>query len=199
TPADQDIFFGRDMEIKELCHSVFSHKVSVVFGSSGAGKTSLVQCGLISRLKPEKVTLFALRSALDPLAVLREDCLSNIGRDLADSDLFSLVKQTAHTLKKTMILLFDQFEEIFILQPFETRKNLALLFRQIMHSELDIKIILSIREEYFAQLLEFEKVVPDILAHRIWVRTSPVCRSRQSSLIPVGSVRSGSNPRCRPR
>ena len=35
TPADQDIFFGRDMEIKELYHSVFSHKVSVIFGSSG--------------------------------------------------------------------------------------------------------------------------------------------------------------------
>jgi len=38
TSADHDIFFGRDMEIKELYHSVFSHKVTVVFGNSGVVK-----------------------------------------------------------------------------------------------------------------------------------------------------------------
>ncbi|MDM8537606.1 hypothetical protein QUF70_12685 [Desulfobacterales bacterium HSG17] len=170
TPEDRDIFFGRDMEIRELYHAVFSHKVSVVFGNSGAGKTSLVQCGLFSRIKPEKAVFFPIRSAIDPMISLKNDCIKKILPFEDGSDIFSNLGNTARSLKKTMILFFDQFEEIFILQPVETRKQLALLYKKILQSDLDIKIILGIREEYFARLIEFEKVVPNILSNRIWVR-----------------------------
>jgi len=170
TPDDLDIFFGRDMEIAELYHTAFSHKVSVVFGNSGAGKTSLVQCGFLSRVKPEKAAFFPIRSAIDPLSSLKTECISKICIYDDESDLFTNLTLAAQTLKKTMILFFDQFEEIFILQPLETRRQLAILLKKIIHSDLDIKIIMGIREEYFARLIEFEKVIPDILSNRIWVR-----------------------------
>ncbi|MEZ4525691.1 MAG: hypothetical protein R2941_07210 [Desulfobacterales bacterium] len=171
TAEDREIFFGRDLEIAELYHQAFSHKVTVVFGNSGTGKTSLVQCGLFSRIRPEKAAFFLIRSGMDPFASLKNDCIEKIITYDDKSDLYENLASASGTVKKTLFLFFDQFEEIFILQSVETRKNMAVLLKKIIASDLDIKIILGIREEYFARLIEFERVVPDILSNRIWVRS----------------------------
>ena len=171
TAADRSIFFGRDLEIAELYHQAFSNKVTVVFGNSGTGKTSLVQCGLFSRIRPEKAAFFLIRSGMDPFASLKNDCIEKIMPCDDHADLFDNLAGASQVLKKTLFLFFDQFEEIFILQSAETRKNMAVLLKKIIASDLDIKIIMGIREEYFARLIEFERVVPDILSSRIWVRS----------------------------
>ena len=43
---DKDIFFGRDDEIKTLYEMVFQNPMVLVYGASGTGKTSLIQCVL---------------------------------------------------------------------------------------------------------------------------------------------------------
>ena len=49
TKEDMDIFFGRDTEVDELYSMVFQSNLTLVYGQSGTGKTSLVQCGLANR------------------------------------------------------------------------------------------------------------------------------------------------------
>jgi hypothetical protein len=44
---DKDYFFGRDREIQELTQLIEDNVLTVVFGKSGMGKTSLLQAGLI--------------------------------------------------------------------------------------------------------------------------------------------------------
>ncbi len=46
---DGDIFFGRDAEAGELRSRVFQSRLLLVYGSSGTGKTNLIQCGLGSQ------------------------------------------------------------------------------------------------------------------------------------------------------
>ena len=46
---DRDIFFGRDQEITDLYRRVFESKILLVYGISGTGKSSLINCGLASR------------------------------------------------------------------------------------------------------------------------------------------------------
>ncbi|MCB0583277.1 MAG: ATP-binding protein, partial [Phaeodactylibacter sp.] len=46
---DKDIFFGRDDEVEQLYELVFQSNLTLVYGQSGTGKTSLVQCGLANR------------------------------------------------------------------------------------------------------------------------------------------------------
>ncbi len=123
TPEDSDIFFGRGIEIAELYRETFSNKVTVVFGNSGTGKTSLVQCGLFSRVKPEKAAFYSIRSAIDPLVSLKIDCIGKILAYDDDVNLFQNLSRASRKLKKTLLLFFDQFEEIFILQPPETRAD----------------------------------------------------------------------------
>ena len=49
TAADKTAFWGRDEEIADLYGMVTKNRLMLVYGQSGTGKTSLVQCGLASR------------------------------------------------------------------------------------------------------------------------------------------------------
>src|SRR5512137_1018552 len=49
TKDDREIFFGRDREIEELHTRVFESKILLVYGTSGTGKSSLINCGLANR------------------------------------------------------------------------------------------------------------------------------------------------------
>ncbi len=51
TKEDKNIFFGRDNETEELYQKVFESKVLLVYGVSGTGKSSLIQCGLANKFE----------------------------------------------------------------------------------------------------------------------------------------------------
>src|SRR5262245_18959066 len=48
---DRQFFFGRDVEIDQLLWLVQRNVLTIVFGPSGTGKPSLVQAGLIPKLR----------------------------------------------------------------------------------------------------------------------------------------------------
>ena len=51
TREDKEIFFGRDREIEEMYQKVFEGKILLVYGISGTGKTSLINCGLANKFE----------------------------------------------------------------------------------------------------------------------------------------------------
>jgi WD40 repeat protein len=53
--ADQEFFYGREAEVEEILRLVLRERLSVLFGLSGLGKTSLLQAGLFPRLRQENV------------------------------------------------------------------------------------------------------------------------------------------------
>jgi len=63
TVQDKNVFFGRDSEIESLYTLVFKTNLLIVYGLSGTGKTSLIQCGLASRFDgPDWYPLFIRRN-----------------------------------------------------------------------------------------------------------------------------------------
>ena len=52
--AGRDFFHGRDGEAEELLHRVASAPMTVLFGRSGLGKTSLLKAGLFPRLRQRR-------------------------------------------------------------------------------------------------------------------------------------------------
>src|SRR3954463_13140916 len=48
---DTDIFFGCDEEIEILYEMIFQTSILLIYGASGTGKTSLIQCGLASKFQ----------------------------------------------------------------------------------------------------------------------------------------------------
>ncbi|MCC5669624.1 caspase family protein [Nostoc sp. CHAB 5784] len=73
---NEELFFGRNQLIKNLAEIVETHPLTVVLGSSGSGKSSLVKAGLVPYLeKPENVThpwniLLPLRLGNSPFKAL---------------------------------------------------------------------------------------------------------------------------------
>ena len=48
---DRDVFFGRDKEIDTLYSLVYKTPLTLLYGLSGTGKTSIIQCGLANRFE----------------------------------------------------------------------------------------------------------------------------------------------------
>ncbi len=168
--ADRDIFFGRDQEITELYRRVFESRILLVYGVSGTGKSSLINCGLASRFD---------ESDWLPLNVRRGN---NIVESLDDA----INKQAISPLKKNLTiteklqsiyldhfkpvyLVFDQFEELFIFGTHEERTEFTKLIKEIVRSKVQCRIVVVIREEFLAGITEFEEELPEIFSNRFRV------------------------------
>ena len=62
---DKDYFFGRDREINALAKLIDKKTLTVLFGKSGVGKTSLLCAGLIPRLRNKYYLPIFLRINFD--------------------------------------------------------------------------------------------------------------------------------------
>jgi len=132
TEALSPFFFGRDAEADELYRRVRRDLVTLLFGQSGLGKTSLLQAGLFPRLRwsgflPILIRLDYSAQALSPASQVK----AAIERAIAAADLSEATpigaeeslwgyfhradRRLADYLGKEIVpvLVFDQFEEIF--------------------------------------------------------------------------------------
>jgi WD40 repeat protein len=122
---DKNYFFGRDREIQELTQLIEDNVLTVVFGKSGMGKTSLLQAGLIPWIRNNYYLPIYLRvnfdeQAIPPLRQVKDTIQSKIKEmdpqapSIEDKTLweyFSFTKILNGIV--TPLLVFDQFEEIF--------------------------------------------------------------------------------------
>jgi hypothetical protein len=132
TEAVSQFFFGREIENDELFRLVRRDLVTLLFGQSGLGKTSLLQAGLVPRLRwagflPILIRLDHSAGAPSPSAqvratIEREFAAANLSEATpmgADESLWGYFHRVDTRLadyagnKIVPVLVFDQFEEIF--------------------------------------------------------------------------------------
>jgi hypothetical protein len=164
--GDRDIFFGRDKEIEELRARFYKSRTGVVFGESGAGKTSVLQCGLANAISPEEAEFLIVRSNLAPRAAI---CKA-LGADDDSTPLADLLAARASETSRTVVLVFDQFEEFFLFREQAERESILRELSAALTRRLDIRLIFCLREEFLARMTEVERVIPDVLANKFWLR-----------------------------
>ena len=130
TKSYESVFFGRDEDIERLSTFISVENVSVLYGKSGLGKSSLLNAGVLPRLeKDHQVLTIPLRfgswtkeNRKHPLDIAAETLmdftreqtfLDKIERD--DISLWQGIRsvQIAHQNHSTILLVLDQFEELF--------------------------------------------------------------------------------------
>ena len=168
---DIDRFFGREKETAQLYNAVFAANLTLLYGASGTGKTSLINCGLGNKFyETDWLPLFIRRedninSSLDKAILQAIDGKSST--NFEHLPIRQKIKQLYLAFYKPVYLIFDQFEELFILGTKQEQqqfyKNIALL----LQTGLQAKIIISIREEWIAYLNDFEKIVPSLFDNRL--------------------------------
>ena len=126
--AQSNIFYGRDDEIDQLTGLVKTNTLTIVFGKSGTGKTSLLNAGIFPVLRKEFFLPFRIRLEFNEDSPELVDQIKKVLKEEIDKYGFSASsypdsKTTlweyfhSEPLWKTItpILVFDQFEEIFTL------------------------------------------------------------------------------------
>lgn len=169
--VDIDIFFGRETEVDELYHLVFETKLVLMYGAMGTGKTSIIQCGLANKIdtsqwmelyvrKRENINISLIKAIKNEIYKVKPDA------KVSDNPLEALNLLYLYYFKPTY-LVFDQFEELFVFGTETEQEQFFQTINAIVDSNLTVKIILVMREEYIAQLSDFEKIIPNLFQYRL--------------------------------
>ncbi len=135
TEETRRYFFGRDEEVAELARRVQRKLLTVLFGQSGLGKTSILRAGLVPRLRsqgycPIYVRIDYSRESPEPADQIKAAIRVNArlsgewtqtGVAVEGESLWEFLHHRDDVLRDqsgatlTPLLIFDQFEEIFTL------------------------------------------------------------------------------------
>lgn len=193
---DASIYAGREADVERLEGEVLAHRLVVLQGPVGAGKTSLLQAGLTPRLLARGYLVLAARSYADPVAALREGLIQARDRiqiDLSQAtDLVGLVQAGQVSLDRPVVILLEHFETFFT----EPRLNAAdrerfrdalAAFRQAAF-RLPACLVISIRQQAQGQLAFFQGVIPDIFHHVMPLDLLSPGQARRAILAPLDGL-----------
>lgn len=211
--TDTDIFFGRDPEIEALYEMTFQSDILLVYGASGTGKTSLINCGLASRFQAHDWLALSIRRGNDLNAALQQkldEAASGTDNEAADLDLSwldededsteapsSALSQQLQAIYRQyfrpIYLIFDQFEELYVLGSKAEQAEFIRNVQEIQSVEHPVKMIFVIREEYLGHLFEFERSVPQLLRKKL--RVEPMNLDKVGQVVRGGAELNLSNIR----
>lgn len=175
TAQDKNVFFGRDTEIDTLYTLIFKTNLLIVYGLSGTGKTSVIQCGLASRFDgPDWYPMYIRRN--EDINVSLDQALVAALKSDAQEDVTANVAYLMRRTLRPVYLIFDQFEELFILGTHNEQEKFMHRLRHLLDAGLNAKVILVMREEYIGQLYAFEQVIPELFDFRFRVEPMGIAK-----------------------
>ncbi|MBN2091808.1 hypothetical protein JW964_19490, partial [candidate division KSB1 bacterium] len=176
TEVDEQLFFGRTREIQELTERILAENITILFGKSGDGKTSLINAGIKPKFRelgylPVRARIFnaSTENSLFQLlyqAVETEAAEQNIklpnnwpAETLWES--FYHLQATEVNALKPILLILDQFEEIFTL--FATRTAEQDVFIEQFADLVRGRIPAPVRERFREQLQALTPGTPEFM------------------------------------
>jgi WD40 repeat protein len=141
--SDAQRFFGRERESAELFSLIIAHRAVLLYSPSGAGKSSLLNAAVIPRLREADLVVDSARVSANWTLPSTSD-------------------------PRSRVLVFDQFEELFrSLTAAERSSFLAQLAGALEEErERDLRVVLSMREEWLASIEPHEDLFPEDLQTR---------------------------------
>jgi WD40 repeat protein len=172
TREDRAIFFGRDREIEELYHRVFESRILLVYGISGTGKSSLINCGLANKFSETDWLPLNIRRGTGIIqsmgSAVSHAAITPVEETISTpAGFIKAVRSLYLDHYKPLFFIFDQFEELFIFGTREERREFISIVKALTGSDLQCRFIFVMREEYMAGVTEFEKVIPTFFSNRL--------------------------------
>ena len=171
---DKNLFFGREEFVKQLVKAVKQHPLVPVIGASGSGKSSVVLAGLIPCLRKEETWLIgSFRPQSQPFYGLAAALVSagypQLNKEQQNEKTSKLFEQmqgsrklwqevtdilTKHPGKK-LLLIIDQFEELYALDTKERQQFVDALLEAIKENSIRFKLVLTIRTDFLDYIIKY--------------------------------------------
>ncbi|MEP7336270.1 MAG: hypothetical protein ABI977_00770 [Acidobacteriota bacterium] len=186
--------YGRDRELRDLLDLLIAERIVLLYSPSGAGKSSLIQAGLIEQLRregfrPLPVMRVSLQPETTPPNANRYVLSAKLSLAEQDDELES-ESQRNHNAESLValslaeyldqrpkpvdeldmgvseeVLIFDQFEEVLTLDPVDTAAKQE-FFKQVGEALRNRSrwALFAMREEYRAALDPYLRFIPNGLS-----------------------------------
>jgi len=174
---DSEQFFGREVFVQELLQKYQQVKILPLLGPSGSGKSSVARAGLIPQLKQldSKLQTIILTPTDVPVENLANHLAWLITQDpfpiaktrefeeflLQEKDaLRRIVRNFISTTNQSLVILIDQFEEIYTLCKEKTLQTAFIENILTLNEEqhLSVKIILTLRSDFLGETQQHSKL-----------------------------------------
>jgi WD40 repeat protein len=186
---ESHLFFGRDGQSEQLIAKLGRRRFLAVVGTSGSGKSSLVRAGLLPTLLGGFMTgagsdwrIAIMRPGNDPIGNLAQalNAPDVFGSEFAENaaiqtavteatlrrgglGLVDTVRQTLMSESENLLVVVDQFEEIFrfarVSQGKEYQNEAAAFVKLILEAsrqrELPIYVVITMRSDYLGDCSQF--------------------------------------------
>ncbi len=174
---DVKVFFGRDQETQDLYDALSGVKHLMVYGPSGSGKSSLVECGLRNQFSDADWFALTIRKGRDINAsvfiAINEALRDKIELDPKtklpinpDIGFSEAIEKLFEERYQPVYLLFDQFEELLITGDKQEKIDFFTNLNTLIRNRLPSRVLLIMREEFIGHFSEFEPLCPSIFQHR---------------------------------
>ena len=206
--ADADWFFGRDSWREIVVDNLKAYRLSILYGPSGVGKSSLLNAGVVRGLREQArrnlaqhgaaelaIVPFASWNMDDPVDALTEAVRASVeqiapelSRNPPSGSLADLLAAWGERIRGPVLIVLDQFEEYFLYRgadggsgSFHEQFSLALRRR-----DAPANFVVSIREDALAQLDSFEGHVPGLLDNLLRLEHLDRQAAREAIELPPG-------------
>jgi len=186
---DADLFCGRLADIDRLLNLLRTGPLTVLCGRSGVGKTSLLRAGVIPWLRERNDVPLYVRVGDDPIQAIQVAAWLTLTQDQRKKvdqslPLLSFLSQIVQMQGRHVTVLVDQFEECFTgLNEFTRLKFAKELQTCLRHERNDLRFVLSLREDFMADLDTLSSHVPTILQDEHIYRLEALNRDQALSAI----------------
>ena len=184
TELDAQLFCGRDREREVIVANLLASRLTVLYGASGVGKTSLLRAAVTPALRriPDAGVVFYSSWAGDPRSGLAEAIDSAVGIESSGS-LTERLAAASQAVGGDVYAILDQFEEYFLYhERDEFADELAAAIRE---PGLRANFLLGLREDALAKLDAFKSRIPSLFANYLRLDHLDKAGGRAAILGPI--------------